>query len=292
MIGTVFEEFFFADAINCVVKGGASAIVQFVDAHRERLHIVGEILHQLGLAVETDDERAVESGADRVLQEAGGSSLFKIEAAVDRAAYVNEQTEIKRQIGFTAKVEDGLGRFVVIENREVGLRQIANKFAVFVGRDKQEVHFIDALVQRNDAGLFIVRTGGHGGNIGNFGREGRVSVCIRRLSLGAGETGGDGQEQRHQPKDEMRVLHALSVQFFHSCPIKTRLSALKRTFPTEYMHVTCRTWRPAGCYSLTLGVRGAEAKLQKECTFGHTGTTRRKTAQQTPEILPLAAGAP
>ena len=104
---------------------------------------------------------AVKSGADGVLQEAGGSRLFKIEAAVDRTAYVNEQSEIKRQIGFAAEVEDGLRRFVVVEDREVGLRQVANKLAVLVGRDEEQVHFVDALVQRDDAGLRIVRTSGH-----------------------------------------------------------------------------------------------------------------------------------
>jgi hypothetical protein len=45
-----------------------------------------------------------------------------------------------------------------------------------------------------------------------------------------------------------------------------------------------------GGISLTLGVRGAEAKLQKEHTFGHRQPPSQ-TPSETPQILALADGA-
>src|SRR5579872_5448988 len=81
-----------------------------------------------------------------MLQKTDSSLLLEIEAALHRAAHIDEQAEMQRQVGFAAKVYDRLRRLVIVEDGEVGLVQIAHKFAVLVGRDKKNIHFIHALV--------------------------------------------------------------------------------------------------------------------------------------------------
>jgi hypothetical protein len=51
---------------------------------------------------------------------------------------------VKREIGFTTKVYDGLRRLVIVENREIVLTQVADKFAVLVGGNEKYVDFVDA----------------------------------------------------------------------------------------------------------------------------------------------------
>jgi len=59
---------------------------------------------------------------------------------------------------------------VVIENREVGLVQIAHKFAVLVGRDEQNVDFIHPLADgENRIGLVVGR--GPGRYRGSHGQK-------------------------------------------------------------------------------------------------------------------------
>lgn len=91
MIGAVFQKLFFAGAIDGIVERGASAILQAMNSIGEQLHVVGEILSELTLFVETDDEGFVEAGANRVLEEIGGRILLKSEAAVDGPADIDEQ---------------------------------------------------------------------------------------------------------------------------------------------------------------------------------------------------------
>src|SRR5260370_13679392 len=145
MIGAVLQEFLFAGTIDGVVKGGSCTIVQLVNSHGDRLHIVGEVLGQLDVAVESDNERLIKPGANRVLQETVGRVLFEIETAVARAAHVNQQPEFKGQIRLAAKIDDGLRRLVVVEYGEVGLVQAADKLAALVGVEEQNVAFIHPL---------------------------------------------------------------------------------------------------------------------------------------------------
>ena len=64
----------------------------------------------------------------------------------------------KRQIGFAAEVDNRLRRLVIVEDREIGLIQVADKFAVLVGGDEENVNFIHALVDgEHGAGLRIIR---------------------------------------------------------------------------------------------------------------------------------------
>jgi len=180
MVGTVFEELIFAGAVNGVVERGAPAILQFVDAGGKQLDVVGEILRHLALGVEADDEGFVEVGADRVLQKADGGVLLEIETAVNRAADVDEQAEMQREIGFAAEIENRLRGLMVVENGEIGLVEVANKFAVLVGSDEQDVNFVDAIANgKHRAGLIVVRSGRAGIGV----ESGRA----RGVSSGLGE---------------------------------------------------------------------------------------------------------
>src|SRR5690349_16353095 len=98
--------------------------------------------------VETHHKRFVEARSNHMLQETHGCFLLKIEAAVDRSADINQQAQFDGKISLTAKVQNALRRFVVVQNAEVILVQVAYKFPPLVGRDKQDVHFIDALADR------------------------------------------------------------------------------------------------------------------------------------------------
>src|SRR5580658_2320307 len=113
-----------------------------MNAIGEQLHVVGEVLRELTLFVEANDKGFVEADANGVLQKADGCILFEIKTAVDRSADVDQQAEVQRQIGFAVEVENGLRRLMIVENREIGLIQVANKFAMLVGRDEQYVDFV------------------------------------------------------------------------------------------------------------------------------------------------------
>src|SRR5260370_21352693 len=142
MIGAVLQEFLFAGTIDGVVKGGSCTIVQLVNSHGEQLHIVGEVLDQLAVAVESDNERLIKPGANRVLQETVGRVLFEIETAVDRAAHVNQQPEFKGQIRLAAKIDDGLRRLVVVDYGEFALVYVADQLPPLVGGHEQHAYFI------------------------------------------------------------------------------------------------------------------------------------------------------
>jgi hypothetical protein len=113
-------------------------------------NLVGEILGQVALFVESDDEGAVVAGTDDVLQKSGGGFFFKSKAALHRAAHVHEQPEFDGQVGLAAEVEDRLHRLVVVENGEIVLVQIADELAVAIGRDEKHVDFIDAFLDGED----------------------------------------------------------------------------------------------------------------------------------------------
>ena len=87
---------------------------------------------------------------------AGSRLLFEVETAVHRAADVHQQAEVQRKIGLAAEIQNRLRRLVIVENAEIVLIQIAYKLAVLVGRDKEDVHFIHAGVQRNQRVLRFV----------------------------------------------------------------------------------------------------------------------------------------
>ena len=189
VIGTVFQEFFFAGAVDGVVERRAAAILQLVYAGGEQLDVVGKVLRHLTLGVESNYEGFVEAGANRVLQETDGGILLEFEAAVDRSAYVDEQAEVQRQIGFAAEVENGLWRLVIVEDGEIGLIKVADKFAVLVGGNEQNVNFVDAFVNGEQrAGLGIVFRGPRAVVDAETGRAGRVSLGKCRGCADEGES--------------------------------------------------------------------------------------------------------
>src|ERR1700674_3869187 len=91
-----------------------------------------------------------------MLEEADGRVLLELKTAVDRTAYVDEQAEVQGQIGFSAKVKNGLRRLVIVENREIVLIEIANKFAMLVSGDEEDIHFIDAFVNGEHRARLII----------------------------------------------------------------------------------------------------------------------------------------
>src|ERR1700733_13852079 len=208
MIGTVFQEFIFTSAIDCIVERGASTILQAVDTIGKQLHIVGEILRELALFVEADYESPVESHANRVLEKADRGSLLEIKTAVDRTAHVDEQSHVQRQIGFATKIQNGLRRLMIIKNRKIALIQISNKLAMLVCGDEQHVHFIDTFVNgEHRASLRII--GGRGTGIwAGAGSAAGVSIGV---GLRLGQDWYRKSQRGHQCQKAAggsRVVHA------------------------------------------------------------------------------------
>ena len=214
MIGTILQEFLFARAIDGVVERGASAILQLVHAGGEQRDVVGKVLGHLTLGVEAHNESLVEAGANRVLQEVDGGILLEIKTAVHRSADVDEQAEVQRQIDLAAEVENRLRRLVIVENGEIGLAEVADKFAVLVGGDEQNINFIHPFVNGEQrAGLGIVVRNGSRGT--DRGRSAGIRLGESRGCAGQGQS---RKQRRDQPIMEERVLHAQTVQFLHTYP--------------------------------------------------------------------------
>src|SRR5260370_13399145 len=164
------------------------------------------------MAVESNDERLVEFGGERVLQEPRGRVLFEIKTAVDRAAHVNQKTQLNGQVRLPAEIDDGLRRLVVVEYGEVILVQIADKLAPLVSSDEQDVDLIHPLANRDKGTLRIVGIG--------YGWVDDGSALVRRVCGGcAGNISGlglrprrkqgrQGQQSCQRPKNQIRVLHA------------------------------------------------------------------------------------
>src|ERR1022692_867472 len=156
MIRAILQKFIFAGAVDGVVKRRASTILKFVHASGKQLNVVGKVLRHLTLSVEADYESFIEASPDRVLQEAGSGILLKIKTTVHRSAHIDEQTEVHRQIRFPAEVENGLRRLVIVEYGEIILPEVADELAVLVGSDEQNVYFVNALMNGEQARLRIV----------------------------------------------------------------------------------------------------------------------------------------
>ncbi len=127
---------------------------------------------------------------------------------MDRSADVDEQTEVQRQIGFAAEIQNGLRRLVIVENGEITLIEVADELAMLVGGDEQHVHFIDPLAN-SEAGLRIVFRG----RSGIVGAETHATTRSIRLSenrRSAGKSAGQGENRhkRQQAAGGVRVLHS------------------------------------------------------------------------------------
>ena len=88
--------------------------------------------------------------AKRVLQETRGRVLLEIKSAIHRAADVDQQPKVQRQIRFPPEVQNRLRRLVVVKNIEIVLVQVAHELAMLVGRDEQHVHLIHPGMQGDD----------------------------------------------------------------------------------------------------------------------------------------------
>ena len=133
------------------------------------------------------------------------------------AADIDKQAEMKGQIGFVAKVHNGLRRLVIVEDGKILLAQIADELAMLVGRNEQYIHFVDARANgEHRAGLGIVGSGRAiiGGRSGRAAGIGRNGVGIGLSESWANER--QCSQQRENPAGRRRVLHAQKVQNFHS----------------------------------------------------------------------------
>ena len=106
-------------------------------------------------------------GANRVLKEADGRILLELKTAVDRSADIDEQAHVQGQIGFVAEIQNGLRRLVIVENREIGLVEVANKLAMLIGGDEKNVDLVHSFVDGEQSALgIVVRSSGVGADAG------------------------------------------------------------------------------------------------------------------------------
>src|SRR5215469_13949011 len=94
---------------------------------------------------ETHHKGIVVAGADGMLQKPHGGFLLELKTPFDRTAGVDQQTNAQRQVCLLREINDGLRRFMVIENIEIFLVEVADELTMLVRGNKQDVYFIDPL---------------------------------------------------------------------------------------------------------------------------------------------------
>ena len=171
MVSPPLAQLVAAGAVDGVVERRASAILQALHSGFEQFDVVGEVLGDGAVAGESHDERPVEVKAQSLLEKTCRGRLLKVETAVHRAAGINQQAQFEGQVGFAPEIDDGLRRLVVVQDGKVRLVQVADKLAVVVGRDKQDIDFI------------------HPGFDGKDWIPGRVVIWIGRGERGHGDAG-------------------------------------------------------------------------------------------------------
>src|SRR5690349_3652799 len=158
-VGLLFQKLIFASVIDGIVECGASAFAQGSDATGYFRNVIGEILGQIARAVEAHHEGFIESATQYMLHKTGGRVLFEIEARMNRATDVNQQAHLQWQIGLAMEIYDGLHRLMIIEETKIILCKVANEFAVLVGSDEENIHFIYPLANRKNGILWIIGSG-------------------------------------------------------------------------------------------------------------------------------------
>ena len=81
-----------------------------------------------------------------MLKETGGCILLKLEPPAHRSAGVDQQAKLQRQVSLLNEIHNRLRRFVIVQNAEIVLVQIAHEFAVLIHSDEQHIHFVDAFL--------------------------------------------------------------------------------------------------------------------------------------------------
>src|SRR5260370_9127168 len=195
-VGMFPQQLFLARFVNCVIERGAAAIAEAAHSGGEQGYFVGEILGEAAFFVEPYDERAIIAGTNDVLQKSGGCFFFKSKATLHGTAYVHEQAQLHGQPGLAAEVDDVLHGLVVVENREIGLVQIADEFAVAIGSDEQHVDFIDAFLDGEDWFVRLVEGGG--------GKSGGATRVYRGVGSGCAVGAGLGASGHPNPKNGER----------------------------------------------------------------------------------------
>ena len=128
--------------IQRIVHGGAAARTQSPDSARERFRVVGEVLGHFRGDIETDDERFVIAGPDRLVEKLNRRFLLELETVPDGVAGIDQQPDLQRQIRFIMKAANLLGRLAVIDYRKIALRQVPYVAAMLIGHGEYDVHFI------------------------------------------------------------------------------------------------------------------------------------------------------
>src|SRR5581483_11431941 len=198
----------FTGTINRVIKRRATASMQAVHSDGQQSDVVGEVLRDLVMPIEAHYEGSVKLRTNNLLQEINRSLLLKIKAAAHRAAGVHQKSHLERQIGLAIKGHDCLRRFMVVQNCEIRLVQIAYEFAVTVSGNKENVDFVDAFLDGDE------RVAGGIGIGGRRCRE-RKRVAARGYKRGLAMCSRCSRKhQRHETKNPY-VVHSYRVQNLH-----------------------------------------------------------------------------
>jgi len=124
---------------------------------RERFRIVGKVLGDFRGDIETDHEGFVITGPDRLVEKLNRRFLLELETVADGVAGIDQQPDLQRQIGFIVKAANLVGRFAVIDDREIALRQVPYIAAMLVGDGEHDVHFVHRLGDRGGGVIVGVR---------------------------------------------------------------------------------------------------------------------------------------
>ena len=107
------------------------------------------------------------------------------------------------------EIHNFLRRLVVVEKAEIIFVQIANEFAVFVHRNKKDIHFVNAFLNGDDRRI---------GGIDSGRSHGKPAARSDIRSLSSRRQRGSRQRHR-ETKNVGYVLHSQTVQKLHKPPL-------------------------------------------------------------------------
>ena len=166
-----------AGLVECVEERGAAARTELANALIEEIDVVGEVLGEIGLDVETLDEGAIVDVED-LQEKLDGGVLLELKALADGARGVEHDADAEGKIGLLLEAKHGDRRTAIIEKPEVFALEASDELTLLVGDGEDEIHFVDT---DNDVGS----AGGR--YVGLLGRRlGRALGCRQSWCLGLG----------------------------------------------------------------------------------------------------------
>ena len=139
------QQLFAAGVIDRIIESGRVTGSQRPYPLRQTLCTVCEVLSHFQAAIEAQHEGFIKMRSKCLVQKFNRRLLLELETLTDRAAGVNQQADLKRQIGLPPETVHLLNGLLVIYDFEVALSKVLHVFVVPVSYGEHYVDFVDLL---------------------------------------------------------------------------------------------------------------------------------------------------